>query len=130
MVKMYNVHDQPIPPGLTQAQIEKAIKFGASVADWQIEEVTAGRMLATYRIRAHTVVVVINYSGDTYSIDYSKSMEMKVHCTEEDKENGIGSEITTGGDTCTGVDQPAYIHEKYREWVDNLNRAIRLALQG
>jgi hypothetical protein len=127
-IKMYNVHEQPIPHELTEDQVRRAINIGAGTAGWHTEELTPGSMVATYNIRAHTVKVLISYTEQAYNIDYKTSYEMKVFCTEEDKEEQRKRKITTGGGTCP--DQPAYIHENYKVWVDELNRGISSALQN
>jgi hypothetical protein len=127
---MYNVHDQPIPHGLTQDQVRKAINIGAGAAGWSTDDVSPGNIIATYKIRVHTVIVLISYTEQAYSIDYKKSYEMKVYCNEEDAEKKSSKKLTSGGGTCPGVDQPAYIHKNYKEWIDELNRGIRSALQN
>lgn len=127
-IKTYNVHEQPIPHGLTQDQVRRAINIGAGTAGWSTEEVTPGNIVATYKIRAHTVKVLISYMEQAYNIDYKTSYQMKVYCTEEDKEEKRTRKITTGGGTCP--DQPAYIHENYKDWIDELNRGISSALQN
>ncbi len=128
-IQMYNIHNEPVPAGLTQEQVGKGVRMGATVAGWKAHSRGPGRTQATYNIRAHTVTVDIRYSEYNYSIDYETSHQMKIYCTEEDKEAGIGRTLTTGGGACPGVDQPAYIHENYRVWIDQLNRSINAALQ-
>lgn len=130
LVKTYNVHDQPIPHELTQDQVRKAIKIGAGVAGWSTEEVSPSSIAATYHIRTHTVTALISYTEQAYSIDYKTSYQMKVYCTEEDKVEKRAKQLTTGGGTCPGVDQPAYIHENYKVWIEQLERGIRSALQN
>jgi hypothetical protein len=130
LIKMYNVHDQPIPHGLTQDQVRKAINIGAGAAGWSTEDVSPGSIIATYKIRVHTVIVLVSYTEHAYSIDYKTSYEMKVSCTEEDEEKKRPKKVTSGGGACPGVDQPAYIHKNYKEWIDQLNRGIRSALQN
>lgn len=130
LIKMYNVHDQPIPHGLTEDQVRRAINIGAGTAGWSTEDVSLGSIAATYHIRVHTVTVLISYTEHAYSIDYMKSSQMKVFCTEEDKEENRAKKLTTGGGTCPDVDQPAYIHENYKDWIDELNRGIHSALQN
>ena len=130
LVKMYNVHGEPVPHGLTQDQVRRAINIGAAVAGWTTKDVSPGTIAATYRIRVHTVIVLISYTEQAYSIDYKTSYEMKVYCTEEDKEEKRAKKITTGGGSCPSVEQPAYIHENYNVWIEELNRGIRSALQN
>jgi len=130
LIKPYNVHEQPIPHGLTQDQVKRAIKIGAAVAGWSTEDVSPGSIEATYHIRVHEVTVLISYTEQAYSIDYKTSYEMKVYCTEKDKEEQRPKKVTTGGGSCPGVDQPAYIHENYNAWIEELNRGIHSALQN
>ncbi len=127
-IQMHNIRDEPVPAGLTQEQVGKGVRMGAAVAGWDAQSRGPGRMQATYRVRVHTVTVDIRYTEYNYSIDYETSHQMKVYCSEEDKEAGVGRRLTTGGGACPGVDQPAYIHENYREWIDQLNRSIKAAL--
>jgi hypothetical protein len=130
LVKVYNVHNEPIPHGLTQDQVKKAINIGAAVAGWSTEDVSPGSIAATYHIRVHTVTVIISYTEQAYSIDYKSSYEMKVYCTEEDKVEKRSKKVTTGGGSCPGIAQPAYIHENYTAWIEELNRGIRAALRN
>ncbi len=62
LIRMYNLHDQPIPQGLTQEQVRKAINLGAGTAGWIAKEASPGSFVATYHIRAHTVTVLISYT--------------------------------------------------------------------
>lgn len=130
LIPIHNIHDQPIAVGLTQEQVKKAINLGANIAGWDTKDVSPGQIIATYRIRVHTVMVLISYTENAYSIDYNNSYAMKVHCSEEDKEAGRSSKITSGSGTCPDVTQPAYIHEEYQVWINELNRAISVALQS
>ena len=86
MVPIRNIQEQPIAQELTEDQVRKAINLGATIAGWDTKDVSPGQILATYRIRVHTVNVLISYSENAYSIDYKNSYQMKVHCSEEDKE--------------------------------------------
>ena len=130
LVRMYNVQDETIPSGLTLDQVKKAINIGAAAAGWSTEDLSLGSMEATYNIRVHTVIVTISYTERAYSIDYKKSYEMKVYCTDEDKEQKRSIKVTDGGGACPGVKQPAYIHPKYQEWIEALNRGIHGALEN
>jgi hypothetical protein len=130
LIKLYNVHDESVPHGLTQDQVRRAINIGAAVAGWSTEQLSTGSIAATYHIRVHTVTVLISYTEKAYSIDYKTSYEMKVYCTEEDKVEKRSKTVTTGGGSCPGGDQPAYIHENYNAWIEALNRGIRAALQN
>lgn len=130
LVKIYNLHGEPVPHNLTQDQVRRAINIGAAVAGWSTEDVSPGTIAATYRIRVHTVIVLISYTQQAYNIDYKTSYQMKVYCTEEDKEEKRSKKVTTGGGSCPGVAQPAYIHENYNAWIEELNRGIHAALHN
>ena len=108
---------------LTKDQIKQAIEEGAYNAGWTPKEVGKGQIAASYRIRAHDVTVMINYSEDVYQINYESSREMKVQCSEEDytKSKNI---IVTGRQSCPAFQDPLYIHENYGEWIMNLKRSI------
>ena len=129
MVAVNNVHDQPVRQGLSQDDVRKLIHEAAATKNWSTRELAPGRILATYNERSHTIEVVITYTENSYGIDYSNTKFMKVYCTEEDKEARRRPDVTDGSGTCPGVDQPAYIHNKYQEWVDELNHSIKLLLQ-
>ena len=129
MVRILNIHDQYINSELSQDEVRKAIKVGAISAGWRVDEVSDSQMLATYKIRKHTVVVSIDYSADDYSIQYKSSIQMKVRCgavydaTEPAK-------VTTGQSPCPGGAPPTYIHQAYKGWVDGLSRSIEATLQA
>ena len=59
LIKMYNVHDQPIPHGLTQDQVRKAINIGAGAAGWSTDDVSPGSIIATYKIRVQLLSLVL-----------------------------------------------------------------------
>ena len=129
MIPMYSVDGRSIERDLSEEEVEKAIKIGAATAGWRTQSVTSGHLLATYNIRAHTVIVDINYATRSYSIDYKSSLEMKIHCTEADFLAHRAVQVTPEDD-CPEGHQPAYIHENYKEWVDGLDRAITGAINA
>jgi hypothetical protein len=128
-IPMYNVYDQSVPPGLTQDQVAEKIELAVKISGWSVQEASPGRMLAVYRIRTHTVIVAINYNADAYSIDHYTSYHMKVLCTEQAKLDEEPPTITNGPGSCPGDAQPAYIHQNYKVWVEQLNTAILRSLQ-
>ncbi len=108
---------------LTMDEVRAAIEEGAANAGWDTKERGEGQMLAFFRIRRHSVVVMINYSRDEYSIDYSSSREMKVQCTDADHKQAKNI-IITGRKSCPGSADPKYIHGNYEEWVTRLKASI------
>ncbi len=114
---------------MSQDQNRKAIKIGAISAGWRVDEVSDTQMLATSLVRGHTVVVSIDYSADDYSLQYMSSVYMKVRCGEV-YDSAETAKVTKGGSPCPGGAPPTFIHPKYQEWVDELNRGIQAALQA
>ncbi len=126
MMPVYDLKDQPVGGGITQDAVKAAIKSGASTAGWGTQDAGSGKIVATYQIRVHTVVADINYSANGYSIIYRRSDQMKVICTQADKDT---NRVTvTGQSDCPGGARPEYIHGNYRVWFDDLNAAIVAAL--
>lgn len=112
---------------LSKEQIKTAIEEGAFNAGWIAKDIGNDEIVATYRVRAHTVIVSIKYSEDVYDISYKSSQEMKVQCTEEDHRTARNI-IVTGRQSCPGFQEPLYIHENYGQWVSNLKASIDHAL--
>jgi len=108
---------------LTMDQIRGAIEEGAQNAGWVTKEQGDVQLIASYQVRTHNVVVMINYSEDTYSIDYKSSREMKVQCTDKDYKNSKNI-IITGRQSCPGFEDPKYIHGNYQEWITRLKGSI------
>ena len=129
MIPITSFHDQHINSELSQDQFRKAIKVGAITAGWRVDEVSDSQMLVTYQIRVHTVVVSIDYSADDYSIQYKNSIQMKVRCgaVYDATEPAM---VTTGQSPCPGGAPPTFIHQAYKGWIDELNRAIQAAQQA
>ena len=98
-----NLEGQPIPEGLSASQIKKAIVVSGGRRGWLIREIGANQFEATLNVRKHTVVVDIRLSGNTYSITYNTSVNMKY--------DGAGK-----------------IHGRYNSWVANLNSDIQRGL--
>ena len=108
---------------LTMDQISAAIEDGAQNAGWVTKEQGDGQIVASYQIRTHNVVVMINYSEDTYGIDYKSSKGMKVQCTDKDYQSSKNI-IITGRQSCPGSEDPKYIHGNYQEWITRLKASI------
>ena len=94
--------DQPVPDGLTLAQVKNAIKQGAAVRKWIAKEKGPNEFEVTLFNRGFVVVVNITYSRSSYSITYVSSQNLKA--------------------------QNGRIHRKYNGWVSNLNNDIQRAL--
>ena len=86
--------------------VKQAIRLGAAVKGWKIEESADGSLTATIVVRKHTVVVKINYEVNKYSIHYKDSVLMKY-------------EVNNG---------QAVIHPFYNVWVENLKNDIDIEL--
>lgn len=128
MIPLYSLNDQPVGHERSQQQVSAAINIGARAAGWRVQATEPGKILAILYIRAHEVAVDITYTETTYSINYVKSMHMKIHCSERDKLQGRTK--VTGSESCTDGDQPAYIHGNYQKWIDDLNASIAVALSS
>lgn len=76
----------------------------AGARQWSVAEVSPGRLLATYKVRTHTVVTEIRYTATNFSVVYSDSTNMKYA-------------PAPGG---AGV-----IHPFYNQWVDEFVLSIR-----
>lgn len=87
-------------------QIKQAIRLGAAVKGWKVEESADGSLTATIVVRKHTVVVKIDYEVSKYSIHYKDSAVMKY-------------EVNNG---------QAIIHPFYNVWVENLKNDINIEL--
>ena len=112
---------------LTKEQIGKAIEDGAFNAGWIPKDIGNDQIMASYRVRSHSVLVMIEYSEDIYNIRYSSSREMKVQCTEADHK-AAPNIIVTGRQSCPGLQKPLYIHANYGPWIANLKHSIDQAI--
>lgn len=81
--------------------VEAAIMQGCIDRGWVPAKVSDNKIKATLNVRAHEVVVDINYSEKGYSIEYVSSKNMQYN----QKRNTI--------------------HAKYNNWTANLNKSIR-----
>jgi len=128
IIPLDNIDDHTIVQELSEQQVKEAINSGIEAAGWTVENEAAGKILATYAVRVHTIAVNIRYTEKDYSINYAYSINMKVYCTDQDKAKGVT--LTNWPEqTCAGV-RPALIHSAYNEWVENLNSEINTALSS
>ena len=127
IIPLDNIDDHTIVQELSEQQVKEAVHTGIETAGWTVENEAAGKILATYTVRVHTIAVNIRYTEKNYSINYAYSINMKVHCT--DKHQGEIFLTNWPEVTCDGA-RPARIHKAYNEWVENLNSEINMALSS
>jgi hypothetical protein len=111
---------------LPKDQVKEAIIEGAETAGWRAKDLGGDMILATYRIRTHMIHVEINYTDTYYATRYKSSNEMKMFCTQRDRDNARNIKVS-GRQECPGG-IPLYIHGNYKIWVDSLNAAIQSSL--
>jgi hypothetical protein len=128
MVPLKDVNETHIiDKPLTKEQVKESILEGAEYANWRVQDLDSGTMLATYLIRIHTVNVQIAYTESSYSLYYKSSKEMKIYCTKKDLDKKKGK-LVSGIQDCPGGMSPYAIHGAYQTWVDDLNRDIQTSL--
>jgi len=127
MVRLSEVDGQHfVDRPLTKDQVKEAIMEGAQAAGWQAKDLGSDFILATYRIRVHTVHVNIDFTNSYYITHYKITNGMKMFCTELDKDTHRNIKVS-GRQECPGG-IPMYIHGNYKKWVDSLNAAIQNSL--
>ena len=101
-----NVTDSPVitsKPNPTLDDVGKAIlRGGARSGGWVMRQMKPGHMVGTLTTRTHTAVVDITYSVKSYSIKYKDSTDLKYDGTN--------------------------IHTNYNNWIERLDRNIRVEL--
>lgn len=97
-----NIEGSPIPGGLSDAQIVKAIQQGGATRGWIVKKVDAGHLEATIYVRSHMAKVDITYDAAAYAIRYNSSENLGY--------------------------KDGKIHRNYNKWVQNLNMDIQRAL--
>ncbi len=128
IIPLDNIDDHTIVQELSEQQVKEAVHTGIETAGWTVENEAAGKILATYTVRVHTIAVNIRYTERNYSINYAYSINMKAYCTENDKAKGVM--LTNWPEQICGGARPALIHRAYNEWVENLNSEINTALSS
>lgn len=99
--KIENIEGSPIPGGLSDAQIVKAIQQGGTTRGWIVKKVDSGHLEATIFIRSHMAKVDIMYDAAAYAIRYNSSENLGY--------------------------KDGKIHRNYNKWVKNLNMDIQRA---
>jgi hypothetical protein len=128
MVALMDIDEtHAIDKPLTKEQVKDSIIEGAKFANWQVKDLNSGTMLATYKIRTHTVNVRIAYTKSSYSLYYKSSNEMKMYCSREDYVKKK-EKVVSGIQDCPGGMPPYAIHGAYQTWVDDLNLSIQNSL--
>lgn len=94
-----NASQQPVPAGLSQAQVGKIVNSSASTLGWNVAMAQPGFMSATMSVAASSATVSIPYTSSSYSILYKASQNMQYD----------GSQI----------------HSDYNYWVQTLNDKIQ-----
>jgi hypothetical protein len=128
IIPLHNIDDHTIVQELSEQQVKEAINSGIEAAGWTVENEAPGKILATYTRRIHTVAVNIRYTEKNYSITYAYSINMKVHCTDQDKAKGVT--LTKWPEQTCGGARPKLIHQAYNKWVKRLNSEISAALSS
>ena len=128
MVPLHEVRNSYIVHGsLTKDQLKEAIIKGAQTDGWLAEDLVGDKILATYRIRVHTVHVEISYTDSFYVTRYKATSGMKMFCTVQDKFEDRNIKVS-GQQQCLGDRAPMYIDGNYKKWMDSLNAAIQNSL--
>ena len=128
MVPLHEVRNSYIVDGsLTKDQLKEAIIKGAQTTDWLTKDLVGDKILATYRIRDHTVHLEISYTDYFYVTRYKATTGMKMFCTVQDKLKDRNIKIS-GQQGCLGDRAPMYIDGNYKKWVNSLNASIQNSL--
>lgn len=101
---IYNVDQTAATSGrpLTQEQVRSAIIRAGAALGWQMKDEGPGMLVGTLHLRAHTAVVSIPYTANSYSIKYRSSVNLE----------------ESGGK----------IHKNYNGWIQNLQKGIATQL--
>lgn len=101
-----NVSESPVVAvsgqTLSAADVERAIRRAGAQLGWTMRTVRPGLIEATLVLRTHTATVDIPYSQKSYSIQYKTSTNLQADGN--------------------------VIHQNYNNWIDNLDRGIRVQL--
>ena len=127
-VRLNDVDDvHHVDTSLSKPEMTEAIVEGAQNAGWRPKELGNDTILAVFHMRAHVVQVEIDVGDGFYVTRYQSSREMKVFCSQRDKEHLRNMKIT-GRQECPGDVKPTYIHSAYKTWIDSLNSSIQEAI--
>ena len=106
-VPVYNVTEAPVAaskPNPSLDDVGKAVQRAGATLGWQMKQTKPGHMLGTLNLRKHVAVVDVNYSAQSYSVNYKDSTEL-----DYDGQN---------------------IHPNYNGWIQNLDKAIKAQLSN
>ena len=103
MSPVMNIENQVVPGSLTLQQVKDGIIIGGAQKKWQMTEVKPGVIHGSIILRQHSAKIVIPYSKDSYSINYSSSDNLSYR-------NGK-------------------IHRNYNKWIILLNETIQKQLR-
>ena len=99
---VFELRNAQVPRSVGSAeQVSEAIQRAGFQLGWRITEVRPGRLEGALDVRDHHVIVDIPYSATRYSILYRESLNMLYD------------------------DKRKTIHNKYDNWIRNLNKQIR-----
>jgi hypothetical protein len=127
IAELKRVDTSVISRNITLSSMATAIESGARRAQWRTRKISDNEILALYKYRNHRVIVGIVFSSDRYSIVYRNSLNMKIVCSADSTvqaQSVAHRVVTTGLDPCPNGAIPEYIHEKYNEWVKQLDQKI------
>lgn len=94
----------PVSAGHSQAQVRAAILKAGQQRQWIMTDAGPGIIKGRMQSRDHTAEIRINYSANSYSINYENSMNLKA--------------------------SDGKIHKNYNRWVNNLDKDIQLNLSS
>ncbi len=97
----------PVPAGLSATDVAKAIKVGIVRRGWVVSKDENGRIDAVLNVRTHSLNVAIPYNAKEVSIKYVSSENL-----DYQEKNG-----------------ERFIHNKYTQWVNNMQADIQRELQ-
>ena len=106
-VPVYNITDATVAaskPNPSLDDVGKAVQRAGATLGWQMKQTKPGHMLGTLNLRKHVAVVDVNYSAQSYSVNYKDSTEL-----DYDGQN---------------------IHPNYNGWIQNLDKAIKAQLSN
>lgn len=105
---VYNVQNNQVTvkESASSNDVYNAIKKAGISLGWIVSKVKDGEAKAVINLRTHQAIVRINYTNETYSINYVDSTNLKY-----DMEKNT-------------------IHNNYNGWIKNLERAINVQLSA
>jgi len=105
VVPVVNVTDTSVPDGMDLAEVKRSIMEGCGARGWACKDIDDSTIQGSVWVRGkHFAQVNIDYSEESYSINFSDSKELD-YDYEKNK-----------------------IHKNYNSWVMNLNGDIMNAL--